>query len=1422
MTWRPVTRRGCRSATLLLLAWLALATLPAAAHASDDEEIDYRPGLIVEAEHAGKSGTPQIASTVALRPELLAESARQQPVRARWSGYLMSQNAGPYTIHAHGSGKLTVRLGGVEVLRVETEKVGWSSSEPIHLAFDRHPFEVEYESAGGSARLALYWSGPGFDLEPIGPRQFYHNPKLVPDVSLQRGAELARALRCDACHGSASDQVDPPLPAPALEQLAGNVYRDWVHEWLEATSIAEMDVPDKALGAISSEDDEDELDEDALYDEWGQGSWSPLHRRMPTFRFTDDERRRIVDYLAPSDPALPPADEPSEAVLEEGRTLLFSLGCLACHQWQGLGTAGLFQGGDLSAIAAKRPPQFFALWLADPKQLNEQHRMPVFTLSDKERASLAAVLAQSGEPQPAADMAAVTSLATRRAGAELLVRFRCTACHSSNKLPAVDEVGQLPPLRALDDRSDWGRSCAQQVTGASTQPSYGLSPQAQEALRAYYSNREVQTLVAISPLELRLRENNCTACHSRDEYGGLGAVLQQLAGEQPQLAATLPAFAPPSLSSVGDKLYEDALREAIRRTGKPHRDWLLVRMPRFAFSEDELEQLVEGFVSDDRLPDGAPTSYSLRDIDVPRHIADRLVTPDGFGCTSCHSVGKVQPPKAVLNALGPDLLMLGKRIRRPWFERWVRNPARIVARMEMPSVQTPVAGILDGDLENQLAAVWNALNQPDFKPPAPFPVRVVRRSGVSPRDERAVWITDVAQADEKTYIKPLIIGLANRHNVLFDLEHGRLARWWLGDTARQRTSGKSWYWETGAADLATFERSDAELSLVYADRHEQPIRQGQFITEFDELRHIPGGLAMQYRLHFDSAEPLYVEQRFVAATDRHAFKRMIMVRGVPPEARLRFASGWETTTRGVAIELAAPADAALDAAGSVVLAPSANGEVHIELLYRSELDAGTFASAADHFAAVPGRTESLAIIPGMEAIRLPLPMDVMPTALAWDQNGALLVASLKGQVVRARDTDGDQLEDTWEPVTDELAAPYGIAVRPDGAIDVINKYALLRLLDEDGDGFCERVVTLASGWGHTADYHDWAIGLPQDEQGNYYVAFACQQDKRSAEAARHRGTLVRLVPRSPTHADPRHYKLETISAGHRFPMGLARSAAGDLFVTDNQGNYNPFNELNHVQPGAHFGFINSIERTEGFTPPPITHPAINIPHPWTRSVNGIGFLTPAADGRDFGPFTGHLVGCEYDTRRLIRMSLEKVGDVYQGAAYPLSLYEVEGPTLLGPVACAVSPSGELYIGCLRDSGWGGANNIGGIVRIRLGGTPLPAGVAEVRAVARGFRIEFTAPVDPQLAGDPAQYQIASYERIPTPDYGGPDQNRRTERIHALHVDPGGHSVTVELDALREGFVYEFHLRNLTGTGDVFFPAEAHYTLNRIPQPGSSK
>ncbi len=66
----------------------------------------------------------------------------------------------------------------------------------------------------------------------------------------------------------------------------------------------------------------------------------------------------------------------------------------------------------------------------------------------------------------------------------------------------------------------------------------------------------------------------------------------------------------------------------------------------------------------------------------------------------------------------------------------------------------------------------------------------------------------------------------------------------------------------------------------------------------------------------------------------------------------------------------------------------------------------------------------------------------------------------------------------------------------------------------------------------------------------------CQQDDRSVSAARLRGTVQRLIPQTPTSTDPRSYRLETVAAGQRFPMGLAMDTMGRLFATDNQGNYN--------------------------------------------------------------------------------------------------------------------------------------------------------------------------------------------------------------------------------------------------------------------------
>jgi glucose/arabinose dehydrogenase len=555
------------------------------------------------------------------------------------------------------------------------------------------------------------------------------------------------------------------------------------------------------------------------------------------------------------------------------------------------------------------------------------------------------------------------------------------------------------------------------------------------------------------------------------------------------------------------------------------------------------------------------------------------------------------------------------------------------------------------------------------------------------------------------------------------------------------------------------------------------------------------------------------------------FRRRVEIRGVPAGDevvfRLAFGGPFALVDSGKSaaaagspgqpcVRLLAPAAATIDeSSGStpLVALPSFGPErpLVVEADYLIQLPADHFLLARQEDN--PGRPVPLTVVPGYEALRLPLPTSEMPTGLAWRGDGTLAFCSLKGSVWLARDTDGDGIEDTQELFCDGLAAPYGIAAQGE-SLDVAHKPCLLRLTDRDGDGRADRADIVASGWGYTADYHDWSVGLPRDAQGAYYLGLPCQQDERSEAAAHLRGTVVKLEPRLSTADDPRAYSLLPLAAGLRFPMGLALNRAGDLFATDNQGNHTPFNELNQIVAGARYGFINHNEEHAGFAPP-FREPAIDIPHPWTRSVNGICFL-------DDGPFAGHLIGCEYDTRRLVRMSLQRVGDAYQGAVYPFSSEPADGQeTFEGPVVCAVAPDGDLYIGNLRDSGWGGGNNTGSIVRLRPSGK-LPSGVREIRATGDGFTIGFTRPVDRESAGQPKHYAIESYRRVASSAYGSPDVDREVERIESLGVASDRLGVTLHLSRMRQGFVYEIRLSQLGPPNERFFPAEAYYTLRTIP------
>lgn len=1462
-------------ALLMLGLLLGLDQRGAARADEEDDENPYRPGLVaLYTDQRGREvsrvdSAPTFSGSLSeIDPRLAAGGHRIQ-----WQGRLWVQQPGPHRLAVFASGRTRITLNNSQVIETSSARPSWSISGPLVLDFDRHALTIEHASEEAGSRLAVYWTGPQFTLEPIPARFLVHDRDSTPVMLAQRGADLVRALRCEACHSTALQQSVAPLRAPSLERLSGRLHRSWFVAHLAAAGVAH-DPRDAATADASVRRmphfalESAQIDDLAAYLAIDVPAPSPTtHAQGPAFSPpSPSPTKSPASNQRPANPTKGKAPTPEQPSSERGLTLIRSVGCLACHRHQGLGTSDLFDGGDLTHLAAKRPRGFVERWLADPAAVQRAHRMPLMELSPLERNSIALALEAipaSSPAKPAANSVPLGGDVER--GKQLFTSRGCVTCHAG---PGLD-VDRRRAAPVLSQASRWDASCLQEPNKEGNRPGYRLVEADQRAIRELF--RGVNSPLAANVARLQptpaghnlLRENHCLACHARNDQSGLSSVAAEVVRHSPELAPLLPALSPPPLTHVGDKLHDSALEAAIRRSGASRRPWLAVRMPRFPWQDSEVSAVVAHLVDQDRVPAGAPAearashianreTLGLSELSI-RTTGGRLVTPDGFGCTSCHAVGSVQPPPAPLNARGPDLSQVGQRIRGEWFDRWVRNPARIVPRMEMPSVQIAVRGTLNEQLDAQLAAVWHALNLPDFVPPEPNPVQTLRLSGLPERRDRAELLTDVVQADGRVWLKPLLIGLGNRQNILFDLEQLRIARWSIGDTARQRTKGKSWHWEAAGVDLlkshATSLEEGAEFLLEVQGERQVPLadgaRSGQFPTEIDQWRHIAGSLEFTHRLRFpgDSSNPgIRVTQTFAplsfdSLTQPGGFRRSVQVSGLAPGSRLRFRAVHASRAReatvvdagrklrldeGVAtVEWATPG-IVWDADGSA-LTPVADSTkpLSLELVYRTTLANDQFHPVAppkDATPTTPLKPTRLPIAPGFTTHRLPLDEHPMPTALAWRPSGELIVASLKGRVLLARDSDGDELEDQWQVFSDELAAPYGVAAAGD-AIDVAAKYAVLRLWDDDRDGRADRAMTVASGWGHTTDYHDWTVGLVPDGAGGYFSGLACQQDKRSPAAAKLRGAVIHLTPPAGGVGEDRPFQVETVTAGHRFPMGLARNRQGDLFVTDNQGNYNPFNELNHVRPGLRYGFINSLEQRPDFRPP-AEPPAIAIPHPWTRSVNGICLLdAPNASGKStpaFGPFTGHFVGCEYDTRRLVRMSLQKAGETFQGAVYPLTYDEPRGDEwLLGPITCAVSPRGDLYVGGIRDSGWGGGNNLGELVRLRFDPQQLPAGIAEVRSHGDGFEIDFTQPITQPLAAETSHYAVSSYRRESTPAYGGPDLERRDERVTRATLADDGRTVRLELASpAREGYVYEFRLRGMTAAGVEFHPAEAYFTLRQ--------
>ena len=579
----------------------------------------------------------------------------------------------------------------------------------VQLEAGQHNLDFRVTRHTGPLRVSLEWEGPGFAREPIPPRFFSHETERAPEVD---GRELFEELGCSNCHLSESLSITR-WQGPVLSGLGGRVKPAWIRHWLDAPES---------------------------FRPWAS---------MPTM-LSATERGHVAAFLASLGAESIAEPDFGEHHSRRGRTNFQSLGCTACH------TSELSLVGLGSKMTVGRLQDF----LRDPLRIAPAGRMPSFHLSADEALDLAAFLALSTNESFELPIAS----GDVDQGRKLVQTAGCLACHSLEGVPSAHVAPELTSLRSK--HGCLGDSPATRI------PRYRLNESQREALRDFIDSyqRAPDTVAApIFDLRRRLQQLRCHGCHEIDGQPATGVVAET---------------APP-LTDVGRKLKASWIERVIS-SEQITLDWQQLRMP--SYGSSHAAWLASTFAKSAGVdPQEAPPTVRAGDREKGHDMLGVDAERSGMGCIGCHGWGEFPS----LGENGPNLAEAGRRLRPHWFERWMRQPARILEGTSMPSYFAD-----SRNPENALAVanLWAAF-QSAADLPLPFGFQLTDASvGGETRPvpvDRAVVIRwDMPEASPAA----IAVGLPGGVSYCFDAGESRLRYVWRGgfvDMARTLLSKKN-------------------------------------------------------------------------------------------------------------------------------------------------------------------------------------------------------------------------------------------------------------------------------------------------------------------------------------------------------------------------------------------------------------------------------------------------------------------------------------------------------------------------------------------------------------------------------------------------------------------------------------------------------
>nr|WP_164102092.1 hypothetical protein [Candidatus Laterigemmans baculatus] len=422
----------------------------------------------------------------------------------------------------------------------------------------------------------------------------------------------------------------------------------------------------------------------------------------------------------------------------------------------------------------------------------------------------------------------------------------------------------------------------------------------------------------------------------------------------------------------------------------------------------------------------------------------------------------------------------------------------------------------------------------------------------------------------------------------------------------------------------------------------------------------------------------------------------------------------------------------------------------------------------------------------------------------------------------------------YQPFASGLHEPLGLLWHDD-AFYTVQRSELTRIRDRDHDGTADEYRTVAKGWGVTGHYHEYAYGPKLDREGNLWLTLNIglglkgEQLTRTVtdptlgvSQGRWRGWGMKVTPEG---------TLVPVAAGMRSPAGIGMNRQGDMFYTDQQGNWVATNTLHHLREGVFYHHPEALASMGQPQSPIAGITAVPDGLPYPEALKRLPQMRPPAvwfpykkagqsptdimldaSGGKFGPFDGQLFVGEFTLASIQRVFLEQVDGEYQGAVFPFRRGLDSAVLRLGQ-----GDDGSVLVG-LSNRGWSSLGTASyGLQRLVWSGRT-PFEIQEMRATAEGFELRFTEPVDPESASDPNSYQFSSYTYLYHANYGSDEIQREGLEITAAQVSKDLRHVRLTVPGRRELYVHELvasGVRNSQGT-PLLHP-EAYYTLNKIPR-----